>query len=110
MNKLELVTITGILVGFPVAGLINNLSRLLTTEDLRRCVKERLVQERSNEYDPRMRMLIPAQYPKVWGEQRIGNKIGMVAELTGRSHRINTGGDERYMSLYLSRVSPNGLD
>ena len=44
------------------------------------------------------------------GEQRIGNKIGMVVELAGRTHRINTGGDERYMPLYLSRVSSVGLD
>ena len=29
-------------------------------------------------------MLIPAQYPKVWGEQRVGNKIYMVGEVTGR--------------------------
>ncbi len=52
-------------------------------------------------------MLIPAQFPKVWGETRIANKIGMVGDLTGRTHRINTGGDERYMSLYLSCDASN---
>lgn len=55
-------------------------------------------------------MLIPAQYPKVWGETRIANKIDMVGEVAGHTHRINTGGDERYMSLYLNQVSPDGLD
>jgi len=50
------------------------------------------------------------QFPKVWGETRLANKIGMVGELAGRTHRINTGGDERYMSLYLRRVSHSGLD
>ncbi len=55
-------------------------------------------------------MLIPAQFPKVWGENRPANKIGMVGELVGRTHKINTGGDERYMSQYLRRVSHSGLD
>ena len=85
-------------------------SRLLTKEDFRRAVKERWSAERSLEFEERMRMLIPAQFPKVWGETRIANKIGMVGDLTGRTHRINTGGDERYMSLYLRRVSESGLD
>lgn len=53
------------------------------TDELRRSVKERLIQERSLEFEPRMRMLIPAQYPKVWGEQRVGNKIDLVAEVAG---------------------------
>jgi len=43
--------------------------RLLTTDDLRKCVKERLSQERSKKFDPRMRILIPAQYPKAMGFQ-----------------------------------------
>ena len=88
----------------------NNFFRLLTTEDMRRCVKEKLVLERSKEFDPGMRMLIPPQYPKVWGEQRTGNKVEMIAELIGYRHKINTGRDERCMSLYLKRVSPTGLD
>ena len=85
------------------------LSRLLTKEDFRRAVKERWLAERSIEFEERMRMLIPAQFPKVWGETRIANKIDMVGELAGKTHRINTGGDERYMSLYLRRVSHFGL-
>ena len=85
-------------------------SRLMTTEDMRRCVKERLSQERSKEFEPGMRMLIPPQYPKMWGEQRTGNKVGMVAEIVGYRHKINTGRDEKCMSLYLRRVSPSGLD
>jgi len=86
------------------------LSRLLTKEDFRRAVKERWTAERSIMYEERMRMLIPAQFPKVWGENRPANKIGMVGELVGRTHKINTGGDERYMSQYLQRVSHSGLD
>ena len=89
---------------------INYFFRLLTTEEMRRCVKEKLVMERSKVFDPEMRMLIPPQYPKVWGEQRAGNKVGMVSELIGYRHRINTGRDEKCMSLYLRRVSPDGLD
>ena len=86
------------------------LSRLLTKEDFRKAVMERWTAERSVEFEERMRMLIPAQFPKVWGETRIANKIAMVGELAGKTHRINTGGDERYMSLYLRRVSHSGLD
>jgi len=85
-------------------------SRLLTKEDFRKAVKERWAAERSMEFEEKMRMLIPAQFPKVWGETRIANKIGMSRELAGKAHRINTGGDERYMSLYLRRVSHSGLD
>lgn len=76
INKHELVIITGISIDCPrkyVAEFINILSRLLMMNDLRKCVKERLSQERSKEFYPRMRMLIPAQYPKMWWEQRIGN-------------------------------------
>ena len=71
INKHKLVIITGIFINCPrkyVAEFINILSRLLTMNDLRKCVKERLSQERSKEFYPRMRMLIPAQYPKVWRE------------------------------------------
>ena len=38
---------------------INYFFRLLTTEEMRRCVKEKLVMERSKVFDPEMRMLIP---------------------------------------------------
>ena len=85
-------------------------SRLLTKENFRKAVKERWAAERGVKFEEKMRMLIPAQFPKVWGETRIANKIDMVGDLTGRTHRINTGGDERYMSLYLRRVSESGLD
>ena len=55
--------------------------------------------ERSLEYEDRMRMLIPAQYPKVWGETRAANKIDMVGELIGST-----------LAVYLRRVSHAGLD
>ena len=67
-------------------------SRLLTKEDFRKAVKERWTAERSVEFKEKMRMLIPAQFPKVWGETRIANKIGIIGELAGKTHRINTGG------------------
>lgn len=34
----------------------------------------------------------------------------MVGEVAGRTNLIKTGRDERYMSLYLGRISPDGLD
>ncbi len=113
INRAHIILITGMIdeVWIGVIKLLKmRFSRLLTKEDFRRAVKERWSAERSLEFEERMRMLIPAQFPKVWGETRIANKIGMVGDLTGRTHRINTGGDERYMSLYLRRVSESGLD
>jgi hypothetical protein len=44
-------------------------------------VKERWSVEWNQEYESRMMMLIPAQYPKLWGETRIANKINMVGEV-----------------------------
>ena len=113
INRAHIILITGMMddVWIGIIKLLKiHFSRLLTKEDFRRAVKERWTAERSLEFEERMRMLIPAQFPKVWGETRIANKIGMVGDLTGRTHRINTGGDERYMSLYLRRVSESGLD
>jgi len=113
MNRAHIIVITGMMddIWLRVVKILKlYLSRLLTKEDFRRAVKERWTAERSIEFEERMRMLIPAQFPKVWGETRLANKIGMVGELAGRTHRINTGGDERYMSLYLRRVSHSGLD
>jgi len=113
INKAHISLIIGMVneVWIGIVKLLKkHFSRLLTKEDFRRAVKERWSAERSLEFEERMRMLIPAQFPKVWGETRIANKIGMVGDLTGRTHRINTGGDERYMSLYLRRVSESGLD
>ena len=113
INKALIVIIIGMMNGFCMkyVGVVKiYLSRLLTMEDFRKGVKERWLVERSVEYEKRMRMLIPAQYPKVWGETRIANKVDMVGEVAGSTHRIKTGGDERYMSLYLGRISPDDLD
>ena len=113
INRAHIILITGMVDDdwLRVIGMVKlYLSRLLTKEDFRRAVKERWTAERSTMYEERMRMLIPAQFPKVWGENRPANKIGMVGELVGRTHKINTGGDERYMSQYLRRVSHSGLD
>ena len=113
INRAHIVLIAGMMddIWLGVIKMVKMyLSRLLTKEDFRKAVKERWTTERSVDFEERMRMLIPSQFPKVWGETRIANKIGMVGELAGKTHRINTGGDERYMSLYLRRVSHSGLD
>ena len=71
--------ITDIFIGCSdkhIVVFINILSRLLTTDDLRKCMKERLSQERSKEFNPRMRMLIPAQYPKVWESRGLVTRLG----------------------------------
>ena len=113
INRAHIILITGRMNDSWI-GIIKLLkmyfSRLLTKENFRKAVKERWAAERGVKFEEKMRMLIPAQFPKVWGETRIANKIDMVGDLTGRTHRINTGGDERYMSLYLRRVSESGLD
>ena len=49
--------------------------RLLTTDDLGKCVKKRLSQERSKKFDPRIRILIPAQYLKAVGVQVLGTLL-----------------------------------
>jgi len=59
--------------------------RLLTTDDLRKCVRERLSQERSKKFDPRMRILIPAQYPKAMGVQVLATLLNMNV-LTGNAY------------------------
>ena len=113
INRAHIVLIAGMMddIWLGVIKMVKMyLSRLLTKEDFRKAVKERWTTERSVDFEERMRMLIPSQFPKVWGETRIANKIGMVGELAGKTHRINTGGDERYMSLYLRRVSHSGLE
>ena len=63
----------------------------MTKEDFQNAVKERWTVERSLEYENRMRMLIPAQYPKVWGETRAANKIDMVGELIGSTLAVMKG-------------------
>ena len=86
INRAHIILITGMMDDSWI-GIIKLLkiyfSRLLTKEDFRRAVKERWTAERSVEFEERMRMLIPAQFPKVWGETRIANKIGMVGDLAG---------------------------
>ena len=84
--------------------------RLLTTESFQRRIEERWLGERSKEYDDSMRMLIPQEGEKLWGEKRIGNKVAMIAEIVGFKPRINTGNDTRCMQRYITRVSRNGLD
>ena len=102
INRAHIILITGMTddIWIKVVKMVKiYFTRLLTNEDFRRAVKERWLAERSVESEKKMRMLIPAQFPKVWGETRIANKIDMAGELAGKTHRINTGGDERYMSL-----------
>ena len=84
--------------------------RLLKTADLERRVKRRLEQQRSREATRSMSMLIVQDGEKVWGEKRIGNKIDMLAQIAGYKHKINTGGDQKCMHRYLTRVSKFGLD
>ena len=112
-HKIKVTVTTGKPIGcnlFSTKKLIYLLFRLLTTEEFRRRIKERMLQQRRMDVSPQMMMLIPPQETKVWGEKRIGNKIDMIAEMIGYKPRINSGRDDPCMSLYLSRVSRSGLD
>ena len=74
INRAHIILITGMMddIWIEVIKIMKMyLSRLLTKEDFRRAVKERWLAERSVESEERMRMLIPAQFPKVWGETRL---------------------------------------
>ena len=74
INRAHIILITGRMddIWIEVIKIMKMyLSRLLTKEDFRRDVKERWLAERSVESEERMRMLIPAQFPKVWGETRL---------------------------------------
>lgn len=85
INRVNLTVITGKPIG----------RNLCCTDDkeFRRRIKKRLLEQRSQEFSLRIRMLIPKQETKVWGEKRIGNKVDMVAEILGYKPRINTGSD-----------------
>ena len=80
INKAHIILVAGVMDIISmddVEVLKKYFSRRLTKEDFRKAVKERWTTERGLEIDDKMRMLIPAQYPKVWGETRVANKVDM---------------------------------
>ena len=80
------------------------------TEEFRKRIKERLIKQRSKEFNPSLSLLIPQEGEKVWGEKRKANKVEMLGQLVRYRHKINTGKDDIYMRKYLTKVSKMGLN
>ena len=80
------------------------------TDEFRKRIKERLIKQRSKEFDPSLSLLIPQEGEKIWGEKRKANKVEMLGQLIGYRHKMNTGKDDIYMRKYLTKVSKMGLD
>ena len=66
--------------------------RTLVSDDFKRRITRRLEEKRSKEFDPSITMMIPQE-----GENRIWNKVDMVARLVGYKPRINTRRDQPCM-------------
>ena len=80
------------------------------TDEFRKRIKERLIKQRSKEFNPSLSLLIPQEGEKIWGEKRKANKVEMLGQLIGYRHKMNTGKDDIYMRKYLTKVSKTGLN